>query len=153
MIQLRLPLEPFGAARTGTRAVPTGRFTKGRREIWSTQHYMNRKYRKWREAAMVFFLAQAPKHPISGPVALSLVIVMPFRKGDARKTMFVPRKWHTARPDFDNVAKAIMDCAQDAGWFLNDWQVSRCVAEKVYAAQGEKACIHITLKELEPYGS
>lgn len=85
------------------------------------------------------------------PCELLLVVVMPFRESDRRKTRFVPRRWHEARPDWDNVGKAICDVMQEAGWLKNDWLVARVVIEKVYAAQGEDASVSVTLRPLDPY--
>lgn len=156
-IGLKLPLEPFGAARTGARAMPVtskGRCSAcGTWRTWVAQLFMRGKYRKWRSKALPYFLrARIDECPLTGPLELRMLIVMPFRKGDARKTMMVPRKWHVARPDKDNVEKAVLDCAQEAGWFLNDWQVARGVVEKVYAAQGEDPGISIIVQKLEtPY--
>lgn len=153
---VRLPLAPFGAARTGARAMPVtvkGRCPCGHWLVWAAQIYMRGKYRKWRDAALVYFKRARPEGaPFLGPLEVRLLAVLPFLKGDARKTRMVPRKWHVARPDLDNIEKAVLDCAQDAGWFVNDWQIARVVKEKCYAAQGEEPSISVVVAKLEtPY--
>jgi len=134
------------------RAVPTGQYGRDGQKVWRGQTYKDPKYAKWQRAAMPYFGRERPEHPLEGPLALSMVAVLKFRETDRRKTRFVPRKWHTARPDMDNVMKAIMDCAQNAGWFANDWQVVRVLAEKVYAAQGEEPSLSVIVVPIEtPY--
>ena len=147
MIRLLLPLPPFGAARVRARAIPV----PGLPGKWMGSIYDDKRYTAWRDKAMPYFMAQRPGSPLEVPLQLSLVIVMRFRKGDIRKTMFVPRKWHTAKPDTDNIVKAVLDCAERASWMVNDSQVCRMVVEKVYAAQGESEGLHVTVKALDPY--
>ncbi len=149
--EVRLPLVPFGAARTRTRAFNTGRRDGRGRPVYSTQHYMDEKYREWRELAMPYFLQAAPESALVGPLQLTLVVVLPFRKGDRRKS-YVPRAWAPVKPDMDNVRKAIQDCAEAAGWFKNDSQIVRSVGEKVRAAQGEEPSISVRVSKIEtPY--
>ena len=152
-IRLRLPLVPFGAARTRTRAFNTGRKDRRGQPIYSTQHFMDDAYREWRALAMPHFERAAPAHKLTGPLVFTLVAVHPFLKSDRRRTRHVPRRWHDVKPDFDNVSKAVLDCAEAAGWFHNDSQIARAVVEEVYAAQGEDPSLSIVVRELEPYGA
>lgn len=152
MIRLLLPLKPFGAARTRTRAFPTGRKGKGGRPVFSVQHFMDEKYRAWRELAMPYFQQVAPEAPLEGPLAFSLLIVNPCLSATEKLKRFTPRTWHAVKPDGDNVTKAVLDCAEEAGWMLGDAQVCRTVVEKVRAAKGEKPSLSIVLKRLDgPY--
>ena len=151
-VSLRLPLEPFGAARQRVRAVPTGKRNARGEMIHRGQTYMDPKYAKWRDEAMPYFETAAPAAPLTGPLEVLLVAVVSFRATRRRKTTMPPRIWHATRPDIDNVLKAVLDCAQEAGWFLNDWQVARGVVEKVEAAQGEAPALSVVVRKLEtPY--
>jgi Holliday junction resolvase RusA-like endonuclease len=150
-VALKLHVEPFGAARTRTVARPTGQFKNGR-EIWRGGVRPDPKYEAWRKNAMPCFRRAAPATPLLGPLEVLLVAVVPFREGRRRKTTMPPRIWHATRPDLDNLLKAVLDCAQEAGWFLNDWQVVRAVAEKCEAAQGEGPSISVVVRPIEtPY--
>lgn len=152
MIRLLLPLVPFGAARTRTRAFPTGRKGKGGRPVFSVQHFMDAKYRAWREEAMPHFLRVAPEAPLQGPLQLTLVIVNPSLSAAEKLKRFTPRAWHAVKPDGDNVTKAVLDCAEEAGWMLGDAQVCRTLVEKVRAAKGEPPSLSIIVKRLDvPY--
>ena len=132
--------------------MPTGKRDKRGQPIFRAQIYKCRKkYVPWCDKAMPYFKSVAPGVPLTGPLQLSLVIVLPFLKSDRRKS-HVPRKWASVKPDIDNVSKAVCDCAEEAGWFLNDSQIARCVIEKVRAAQGEEPSISIVVKTLDsPY--
>jgi Holliday junction resolvase RusA-like endonuclease len=131
--------------------MPTGRCSKNGQPLFRAQIYKDVDYQAWCKAARPFFLAVAPEIPLDGPLQLSLVIIHKFRKGDQRKK-HVPRRWCDAKPDWDNVGKAITDTAEDAGWIVNDSRISRVVIEKVRAAQGEAPGISIIVKKLDvPY--
>jgi len=45
-------------------------------------------------------------------------------------------KWHTQRPDTDNLAKLVMDCLQQAGIMKDDSCVASLVVEKVWCLHG-----------------
>lgn len=150
-ITATIPLSPFGAARTRARAVPTGRFDRNGQRIWTAQVYKQGTYKKWMEAALVYFLQAAPVIPLEGPLELRFVALSECRKGDKRKRTPAGRKWHDTKPDIDNIEKAICDVAEQAGWFKNDSQVCRVVKEQVRAAQGEPPAIKLIVTELEAY--
>jgi crossover junction endodeoxyribonuclease RusA len=86
------------------------------------------------------------KVQFTGPIKLLLVIWMPrpkkhFNKGGA----VVPSAptWHTARPDLDNIEKAIKDAITDAGVWRDDSQVCAVVKTKRYAEKVTGAEIRI----------
>jgi len=148
---VRLPLEPFGAARHRARAMPTGKRRPNGEPIFRAQIYKDTRYRDWCAEALPYFVQAAPESPLVGPLQLSLVVVLPFLKSDRRKS-HVPRKWAHVKPDLDNVSKTVCDCAEDAGWFKSDSQICRAVAEKVRAAQGEEPSISVSVSRIDtPY--
>ncbi len=150
-ISARIPLVPFGAARHRARAMPSGKRNNRGDMIWRAQIYMDPKYRAWIKEASPYFYRVAPESPMAGPLKLSMVVVVPFLKSDRRK-IHVPRKWCSVKPDLDNVEKAVLDCAEAAGWIHNDSQICRGVKEKVRAAQGEDPFISVTIETIEtPY--
>jgi Holliday junction resolvase RusA-like endonuclease len=131
--------------------MPTGRYSPKGQPLFRAQIYKDPKYRAWCEFALPYFLGATPESPMVGPLKLELVVVLPFLKSDQRKS-HVPRKWAHVKPDLDNVGKAVLDCAEEAGWFKNDSQVCRSVCEKVRAEQGEGPSISVRVSRLEvPY--
>lgn len=78
-----------------------------------------------------------PAQPIDVPVRVAVTFYFPrparlLRKKDPDG--FIP---HTAKPDADNVAKAVLDCLTTVGMWRDDALVMSLVAEKFYAARGK----------------
>lgn len=146
-----LPLEPYPQPRPRARAVEV---SPG---VWTARVYSSSrggKGRKWHAAAVVLLrtVARGKAHPMLGPLCLSVRFVFPLPKDRMRKTKPVPREWHVRHGhDLDNTLKSLMDAMTEAGWFEDDGHVVRLVAEKVVAAQGEAAGIHVTLRSLERF--
>jgi Holliday junction resolvase RusA-like endonuclease len=69
----------------------------------------------------------APEKPTGGPVELTACWCFPItgnhHDGD----------WKTSRPDTDNLQKALKDCMSRVGYWRDDAQVVREIAEKRYA--------------------
>ena len=112
------------------------------------------KSRRWKadaQAAMRIQLAEvglsAPLVP-EGPVRVEVVAVFTCPKSDHRKREPRPRRWHTKRPDLDNLVKAIKDAATSVCW-LDDSQVVEVVASKIIGAQGEAPSIQLTVEALD----
>lgn len=85
--------------------------------------------------------------PIEGPIALKITFVLP-RPGHLRwKSKPMPRKWHTTKPDSDNLQKSVKDALTGLLWF-DDSQVCSIVATKVYASGGEQPHVAVSLRQL-----
>lgn len=69
-------------------------------------------------------------------------------KADGFKDALILSIHHTAKPDFDNVAKAICDAMTTAGLWKDDAQVCRSVIEKWYVAKGARAGVWLTVERL-----
>lgn len=85
----------------------------------------------------VFSLAERPTQA-SGPVALELRCYFPRPKSHHRKASYLeplkptaPR-YHTAKPDADNIAKAAADALTGVGLWHDDAQVTELVVSKLY---------------------
>lgn len=88
-----------------------------------------------------------------GPVQLVVVAVMPRpaelckvskRTGEPLKDRSA--RWHTSRPDADNIVKGIQDALKD--WWGDDCQVSQLIAIKRTAAFGEAPHYSVQVSEL-----
>jgi Holliday junction resolvase RusA-like endonuclease len=84
-----------------------------------------------------------------GPVELAVFAYFTCPKTDWRKRDSRPRRWHTKKPDGDNILKAIKDAAKGVLW-LDDSQVARATVEKIIAAQGEAPSVQVRVRRLEP---
>lgn len=60
------------------------------------------------------------------------------------------RLWRLAKPDGDNVLKAVADALTDGGVLLDDKVIARAVVESFVAAVGEAPFTRVMLMPLEP---
>jgi Holliday junction resolvase RusA-like endonuclease len=80
--------------------------------------------------------------PMAGPVELNLQFLFDRPKKDA------VRFWRDAKPDLDNLEKAVMDALTEAGAWRDDAQVVRLQSIKRYALPHEEAGVHVELVSL-----
>lgn len=59
---------------------------------------------------------------------------------------------HTAKPDADNLAKAVLDAMTRAGAWKDDSQVSSLRVMKYYGTAGERTGVMITIHEWKGEG-
>ena len=57
-------------------------------------------------------------------------------------------RWHTSKPDYDNIAKAITDALTKAGIWADDAQVAIGSVVKRYVGDGEQPRAEISIEEL-----
>ena len=84
--------------------------------------------------------------PLDGPVALRVVFVLPRPKRLIWKRREMPRLPHTARPDLDNLVKAIKDSLNGLAW-RDDSQVVEFSAGKCYASGNELPGVELAIEE------
>lgn len=114
------------------------------------QLYERPRSKKWKHHARRLLAAEmAGRKPLDGPLALLVTAVFPCPKGDRRKTLAVPRRWHVQVPDGSNVLKAVEDAGNEIVW-LDDKQIvdTRCI--KVVGNQHERARVIINVMPREP---
>lgn len=86
--------------------------------------------------------------PMTCPVRLRLVFVMPRPCSMIWKTKPMPRVHHTGRPDCDNICKAVKDALSKLVW-RDDSQVCMVQLEKWTAAGDEQPHVEIEIEALE----
>jgi len=82
------------------------------------------------------------------PVELSIEVVFRCPISDYRKREPREWRWHTKRPDLDNVIKAVKDAGTGILW-IDDSQVVEISASKIIAAQDEPPMVIIEVFEME----
>lgn len=104
----------------------------------------------WKSAIAAEAAQHKPAAPISGPVRLRIAFYLARPKGhyiagkQERGLKADAPRWHTGKPDADNLAKAVMDALTQCGWFWgDDAQVAILTASKSYADSGTGALIEI----------
>lgn len=89
----------------------------------------------WKSEIAAAAQGHIPREPITGPVSMEMKFFFKrpkshYRSGRrANELRDDAPDWHTAKPDADNLAKAVKDCCKTLGFFKDDSQV--CV-EKVF---------------------
>lgn len=73
-------------------------------------------------------LLHKPLQPLDCPVILNIRFIMPIPVAMRKK----PAKWHSKRPDLDNLLKGVIDALEPAGWVTDDARIARIDATKTY---------------------
>ena len=82
-----------------------------------------------------------PDKPMAGPISLRVLWLFP--KGKSHRN----GEWRITKPDTDNLQKLLKDCMTRCGFWVDDAQVVREVAEKRWA--DDPSGIYIEVEELE----
>lgn len=104
----------------------------------------------WKTLVTLSARLAAKGRKFNGPLRLSITAHMPrpkahYLRGVIRANAPV---WHTSKPDYDNLAKAITDALTNAGIWADDTQVSVGIVEKLYVGQGGEVGAEIRIEEL-----
>lgn len=112
----------------------------------------------FKSAIMAAAHTQKPLEPILGPVRMTLVVRFPRPKSHygtgKRAGVLKPNapKWHTSKPDRDNVEKVVLDALTRVGFWRDDSVVCCGEVLKVYANDPSKAGCVIFVDELSQTG-
>lgn len=86
--------------------------------------------------------------PLEGPLALDLLFVLPRPKYLCWRKKPMPRQWCPARPDFDNLAKAVCDALSALLW-RDDIQLADVRVQKFVAGGMEAPHVEVLCRTLE----
>ncbi len=92
-----------------------------------------------------------PRTPFTGPVRCDVTFYMPRPKRLYRKKDPDGPVWHTAKPDRDNLDKAVLDALTQAGVWRDDAQVCSGRIQKVYHEKGGSPRAEIIINPLVMY--
>lgn len=93
--------------------------------------------RPFKEAIRILYAEAFQGPPAEGPVTVKILAVFPRPKNMIWKTKPMPRVPHAVRPDFDNVAKSVLDALHKQAW-RDDAQVAHAIVKKVIASGSEQ---------------
>ena len=85
--------------------------------------------------------------PATGPIAVDLEFYMPMTKLESSRKGKAKSKWHSKKPDIDNLAKAVMDSLNKVVW-ADDSQVCRLTCAKVIHGSGEEPGVVVRVTHL-----
>lgn len=100
----------------------------------------------WKLCLALTARAHLPEAPITGPVRVSELFTFPRParlSGKASPDDFIP---HTAKPDRDNLDKAVLDTLTNEGFFRDDAQVCGGSIEKFYHRKDGRPGVVITIE-------
>lgn len=86
--------------------------------------------------------------PLEGPLALTVVFVMPRPGRLMWKKRPMPRVEHCSKPDLDNLVKAVKDALNQLLW-KDDGQIAKATLAKVYASGDEQPHVDIKVQPIE----
>jgi Holliday junction resolvase RusA-like endonuclease len=92
----------------------------------------------WKGCIVMAGRDKRPETPIEQPITLKIVFYMPRPKSMEGKKFASEAIPCTKKPDADNMAKAVMDCLTQDGWWRDDSYVYRLVVVKNVAAKGAR---------------
>jgi Holliday junction resolvase RusA-like endonuclease len=129
MIHFVVPVKPVAQPRHSVTA--RGGFVK---------HYIPSSHpvHAYRQAIIAEAMKHRKRGPIEGPVRLECVFAF-------KKTGRNRRGWRIARPDLDNLEKAVMDALTEAGIWLDDSQVAEKASGKIDSASD---CVSIKVQPM-----
>lgn len=158
-IELTVAGTPHGRPRPRARAMRVG----GK---WIAQMYQPKGSRRgspdekawaranaWYGAVKTACFQRMPAQPWEGPVRLTIDVFFERPERLNRKRDPEGPVRHTAKPDRDNLDKAILDALKEAGLFKDDAQVCDGPVRKWYAAKGCGPGVQIIaerISELDP---
>lgn len=89
-----------------------------------------------------------PPVPLEGPIRLDATFLFDRPKRLLRKRDPDERIPHVAKPDRDNLEKALLDCLTQLRLLVDDCQVCAGEVRKFYVARGERPGAEITIEVL-----
>ena len=102
----------------------------------------------YESALYALALPHRPRTPISGPVHIVLRFIMARPKTLMRRKDSEGKLPCTKRPDWDNLAKGVLDPLTKVGFWLDDSQICSAYVEKDYAEKGGAARIEVEITAL-----
>ena len=103
----------------------------------------------WKGAIALAAREHLPSSPIDAPIKLAISFFFARPKRLETKKSAEGNIPHTAKPDADNAAKAVMDCLTEIGMWKDDALVMSLYAEKQYSAKGAPSGALIQIFKME----
>jgi Holliday junction resolvase RusA-like endonuclease len=102
----------------------------------------------FKAAVQAALSASGHAEPLSGPLSLDVLFVMPRPLAKIWKTRPMPRYRHAKKPDLDNLLKSLKDALTGLAW-RDDAQVDMIHAIKCTAAGDELPHVRVVIEEVE----
>jgi len=99
----------------------------------------------WKALIAIAAKLALPRSPILDAVRVRCLFFMPRPQRLRTRRLAGLTLAHTAKPDTDNLVKAVLDTLQELGFYRDDAQISSLAVDKIYASEGQPpgAIIHV----------
>lgn len=101
---------------------------------------------QWKDLVVFAARAHRPPSPLDGPLSVSIDFLMPRPKSRMRKRDPSGEIPSSAKPDRDNLEKAVLDALTQDGWWRDDAQVCAGEVRKLYHAKGAAPGARIAIR-------
>lgn len=93
----------------------------------------------WKSEIAIAARPHIPAVAWMGPLNLDVTFYIPRPKSHFGKRGLKGKApaWHTSKPDFDNLVKAVCDCLTTLGFWRDDTQIVRATVAKRWADNGQ----------------
>lgn len=95
----------------------------------------------WKSQVALAFRGLIPSSPLDGPLAVHLGFIFSRPKNHYRANGTLKEsapRYHTSKPDIDNLEKAVLDAMKQIGMFRDDAQVCKVQKSKRYVGYLEE---------------
>lgn len=116
---------------------------------WTARVYNPDDADGWKARVQVEAIKQRPESPWTGPLRIDASFFFARPKYLMKASSPEGKVRHTAKPDRDNLDKAVLDTLKQARFFKDDAQVCDGEIRKFYAAKGASPGAVITITFLE----
>ena len=103
----------------------------------------------WKGCIALAIRDHMPAAPMDGPVRVDLTFLLPRPKRLMRKRDPDGAMYCTAKPDRDNLDKAVLDCLTEMGMWRDDAQVVDGRLRKMYAPKDGRTGVELRITQLE----
>ncbi len=109
----------------------------------------------WKSQIAIAAKPFIPAEPLTGPIRVDLTFYFQRPKSHYRTGRRATEMrgdaptWHTSRPDFDNLAKGVLDAMTVLGVWRDDSQVCAGSVSKFYTCECPQGC-QVTICQLDP---
>jgi Holliday junction resolvase RusA-like endonuclease len=136
---------------TGTpKAQPRARaFARKFGNVYSARIYDSGTAEGWKGDIALAARPFVPPAPFTGPIIVDVDFLFPRPKSLMRRKDPEGEIPHTAKPDRDNLDKALLDCLKTLGFFIDDSQVFDGRPRKFYVSKTGRPGARVTVRLLD----
>lgn len=148
MKEIKIFINEQGVAKGRPRFRVLGNKRVGGRLIPIISTYTPAKTKKFEKLIAQEYEDQAKKYKFKdSPLAVTIKFIFEPCKSTSKKRRaeLIRQKWHTQKPDLDNLTKSILDALNDIA-YADDNEIAKLSLEKIW---GDDNGIEITIKELD----